>query len=285
MKNRKLTNILFSTATALTMLGCSSDGGEDPYTPPIDPPTSGGENPPPGSGTTDPVPSDDISTLWIANFARAQKDEYIAITNGREMPNHGNVLYRQNLKIPDSVSIFTVSGGCYNKDGTYPTSSDDLYTAYDKNDVKRNNVTISFIFTDEASANAELVIDNAMAFASQSWKVQYENNSTREIEKGAFTIKAKDERLQDAIPPLGKDKDGNILKSFKFKDIDINGDYNINQMNGLKYGPKDAASNIDIPHSILVSMFKTQGNKFPIKIIETAIVQGGQRLEPVTKPQ
>lgn len=243
-------------------------------------------DPDPIGGDPDPVvgPVNDIKAdLYIANLTGATPSDRLAITKGRKTTVHGNDLYRNTLGLSANKMIYSISGGSYNTDGSTPKTEKNSFTAYDSNDMNRNNTSISFVFADEASANADLIINTAVTFGATSQIITAENNSTRSIEQGSLTIKAKEARLEDAITPLGKDKDGNVLTSFKFNDIDVT-DY---KFNGLKYGPSAVADNnnnpIDITHSDLVTMFGTQGNTIPIKIIETAVVQDGQRL-PVVQP-
>ena len=244
----------------------------------------------PIENSDDVTPSDDISTLYIANMLRSRKGQRIKITDTRSAPVHGEATYRQSLNIPDSVSIYAISGGAYNKDGSYPKTEKDSYEAYSTgNYANRPNVTISFIFCEESQANATLKINEAMTFDTQSWTLPFESSSVREIKTGSLTITAKDERLQDAITPLGVDKDGNIIKSFKLNDENMtytdNGtNYVDPELNALKYSTETNNDPIDITHTELVDKFKTQGNIIPIKIIETATVHGGKRIEPASKP-
>jgi len=227
------------TFTILPLSMCSNDETPDEETP--------------IENSDDVTPSDDISTLYIANMLRSRKGQRIKITDTRSAPVHGEAAY---------------STGNY---------------------ANRPNVTISFIFCEESQANATLKINEAMTFDTQSWTLPFESSSVREIKTGSLTITAKDERLQDAITPLGVDKDGNIIKSFKLNDENMtytdNGtNYVDPELNALKYSTETNNDPIDITHTELVDKFKTQGNIIPIKIIETATVHGGKRIEPASKP-
>ncbi|NRD24309.1 hypothetical protein HNV10_13705 [Winogradskyella litoriviva] len=239
------------------------------------------------------LPADDMTELWIANITRATISDRLAITDGRKSPIHGNEIYRNNLGLENNMSIFSISGGSYNTDGTYPKTTDNAYTAYSLYDLERNNITISFVFCDESIANAELMVNEPIFFDNQSWILPYENNSIRIIEQGSLTITAKSERLQDEIPPLGKDINNNALETFRFNSEDMTYSYDCveytnHELNALKYGPNAVSDNvlypIDITHSELTEMLGTENNVFPIKIIETALVQDGVRIEPVAQP-
>ncbi|WP_406684326.1 hypothetical protein N1F78_00945 [Seonamhaeicola sp. MEBiC1930] len=267
---------LLVTLMSLPLTLCSSEDNNETDDPIID---NG------NGGNNSSEPSEDIETLYLTNITRAGKGAYLAMLKGAKTPYHGTDFYRQRLNLNDESPIFSVSGGSYNKDGSIPTTKDDNYSPYNRHDVKRNNVTISFVFIDEANANAELIIDKSMTFASQGWTIPFENNSVRVIEKGSFTIKVKEARLNDDITPLGKDKDNSIITSFKFKDevIDNNSVEANTEINGLKYGNEDTHP-INITHNELLDIFREEGKTHPIKIIETALVHGGKRIEPVAQP-
>lgn len=269
-------NFLLLSFLALPLAMCSSDddNGEEMQIPD----DGNGDN---EDNNNNVVPSDDITTLYLTNISRAKKDERLALIKGRNTPIMGNEYYYVNLGLADSIGIFSVTGGSYNTDNSFPTTLEDTYTPYSQNDLERNNVIISFVFTDETSANATLTINTPMTFETQSSNVSDIGGrvNVREIETGSFTIKAKSERLNDAIPPLGKDKDGVVLEAFKFNDEEISA---LN-LNGLRYG-FDGESPVNITHQELVDMVKVQDSIIPIKIIETALVQDGQRIEPVAEP-
>ncbi|WP_394972557.1 hypothetical protein [uncultured Croceitalea sp.] len=247
-------------------MGCSNENSET-------------ENPDDEIEMGNSEPSDDINTLWIANMTQAAKGHHLEITKTRKSTITGNSLLRERLGLKDSTAIFSVSGGSYNIDGSHPITKDDLYTAYSPLPTLRNNVTISFTFTDDEFANAELVIDQAMVFAAQGGILPGEGNFARPIEQGIFTIRVKSERLNDAIPPLGKDINGDTFESFTYEDIDIPDEFESFQLNAYKLFSDDTP--IDVGFVKFREMVRTAGNVIPIKIIETAVVQNGERLELV----
>lgn len=185
------------------------------------------------------------------------------ILKGQRSTIRSNVLHLNRLNLDDKIGIFSVTGG------SYSTTEKETYYPYKKANSKRNNVTISFVLADEDTANAELIIDEPMTFALGTI-IHSENNSIRSIEKGSFTIKAKNERLNDNIPPLGK-SNGTVFKSFKFNDIDVTDP----KLNGLKFA-RGSTADIDITYDGIAEKFKEQGNVILIKIIETAIIKDGE---------
>ena len=258
---------LFITFTTLPLAMCSNDETPDEETP--------------IENSNDVTPSDNIETLYLTNFSRARIGERLPLLKARKITVNGNSNYRENLGLEDIVSIFSVSGGSYNTDNSFPTKIEDSYTPYDQNNVERNNVTISFVFSDEASSNATLTINSPVTFETLGGNMQDGSSRVfvREIKTGSFTIKARDERLNDVIPPLGKDKNGMVFNAFRFNDEEVSALW----LNGLRYD-LDGNSPVDIPHNVLVNMMKENNKVMPIKIIETAIVKDGQRIEPVTQP-
>jgi len=235
-------------------------------------------------------PSDDISTLFLTNMSRAFYNEHLPLLKNKKAPIEIISFYRDGLNIPDSVGVLSVSGGSYNLDRSFPMVESETYEIYDSNHLERNNVTISFVFTDETSSNAILKINTPFTFERLGGTSLEVGTQVfhRVIETGSFTIKANDMRLDDDITPLGKDVNGNVFKEFTFNDEEATFEYNGQNLpsilvNSLRSGVDDLGP-VDSNYSNFVGIMMEKDSVIPIKIIETAVVQGGQRIEPVTQP-
>lgn len=234
-------------------------------------------------------PSDNISTLFLTNISRAFYNEHLPLLKNKKAPIERISFYRDGLNIPDSVGILSVSGGSYNLDGSFPMVESETYEIYDSNHLDRNNVTISFIITDEMLSNAILKINTPVTF-ERSGGTNILNGKRvfhRVIETGSFTIKANNDRLNDEITPLGKDVNGNILREFTFNDEVATFRHNGENLpsvlvNSLRSGVDDLGP-IDMNYGNFSNMMGETNREIPIRVIETAIVQKGQRLE-ITQP-
>lgn len=234
-------------------------------------------------------PSDDISTLFLTNISRAFYNEHLPLLKNRRAPIERISFYRDGLNIPDSVGILSVSGGSYNLDGSFPMVESETYEIYDSNHLDRNNVTISFFFIDEMFSNAILRINTPFTFERLGGTTIEVGKQVfhRVIETGSFTIKANGDRLNDEIPPLGRDANGNIFREFTFNDEEATFRYNGANLpsvlvNSLRSGVDDLGP-IDFNYGNLSNMMGEKNRDIPIRVIETAIVQKGQRLE-ITQP-
>ena len=272
---------LFVTLMSLPLALCSSEDNSETDNPvvvdPDNPDTTG------GGDNSNAVASEDISTLWIGNFTMAGKGEWLEIMHGKESTFYSNAKYRTELSLPNDAVIGSVTGASYYKggDGKHPTKPEDMFVPWSSVDGNilhdHPNVTISFTFVDEDQANAYIMIDSPMTFNATSYIIRGDQSS-RSIEKGSFSIHANEDKLEDEVPPLWKDSDadtGVANKNFKFnaaKDITDKG------FNGLMYG--SGGVDLDVGYSDIVDMFKEQGKKIWIKIIEVGIVDGeGKRLK------
>ena len=162
----------------------------------------------------EPTPSTAEPTdLFIVNMTLTRGNTRIVISHGFKVTLMGN----SNYDLGDKT-IFSVLGGNYNSDGTFPNKDKDM-PLHNSRFEERSNHIISFIMSDETNANAKITVNTAFTFGSSGDNLW--GDGILKITDGIFTISALENHLNDVVPPLGKTKNGVANTSVKFTGVGI----------------------------------------------------------------